>query len=274
MKTKRVPGGPRIPILGIGTFGIGGEHTRDDSDDTKNIKAVRNAIKLGYTHIDTSEVYGAGHSEELIGKAIKGLDRKKLFITTKVYKNHLKYDDVIKSAKASMKRMGIEYIDLYLIHVPNPKIPIKETISAMDFLVDKGLVKYIGVSNFSKDQVKEAQKCTKHKIVANQIKHNLWAKFIDIESIKYCQNNNIMVIAHKPFGKGKIITNKIPLLSELAKKYKKTEAQIVLSWLMSRKNTVVIFKSVQLKHLKENLGALKFRLTESDCKKLNSLMGF
>lgn len=271
MKTKKLLNGFEIPVLGIGTYGLGGEHEPDYNHDKESINAIKEAIKIGYNHIDTAELYGQGHSEELIGKAIKDFDRKKLSITTKVYKTNLKYNQVVKSAKASLKRLGTEYIDLYLIHAPNPEIPIKETMEAMNYLVGQNLVKNIGVSNFNINQIKEAQKYSKNPIVANQVKYNLWAK-IDTKTIKWCQENNLLVIAHKPFGRGKVTTEKIKLLSDLAKKYNKTEPQIILNWLISKKNVVVLFKASNKKHLKENKNIFDFHLTEEENNKLDALV--
>jgi len=272
MIIKKLNSGFKMPALGIGTYGMGGEHDEDKSNDDECISAIRDALNLGYTHIDTAEIYGNGHTEELVGKAIGGYDRKKLFITTKVFKTNLEYDDVIKSAKESLKRMKINYIDLYLIHSYNPDIPIKEIISAMNELVKKGLIKHIGVCNFSIEQLKEAQKYSMNKIVTNQMKYSLWAKTRpDLKTIDYCQKNDIMVTAYKLFGRGKINTEKIPIFSVLAKKYNKTEAQIMTNWVVSKKNVVAIFKSVNKGHLKENLEALKFQIDDKDIQELDNL---
>jgi len=274
MIIKRLNSGFKMPALGIGTYGMGGdEQDEDKSNDAECITAIRDALNLGYTHIDTAEVYGSGHTEELVGKAIEDYDRKKLFIATKVFKTNLKYDDVIRSAKGSLKRMKIDYIDLCLIHSYNPDVPIKETISAMDGLVKKGLIKHIGVCNFSIEQLKEAQKYSMNKIVTNQMKYSLWAKTgPDLETIDYCQKNDIMVTAYKLFGRGKINTEKIPIFSVLAKKYNKTEAQIITNWVVSKKNVVTIFKSVNKEHLKENLEALEFQIDDKNIQELDSFL--
>jgi len=273
MLYKKLPNGFKLPVLAIGTNLMGGEDRgpADYRKDKEYIKAIQEAVKLGYTHIDTAEIYGSGHAEELVGKAIKIFDRKKLFITTKVAKEHLRYSDVINSAKNSLKRLGTGYIDLYLVHAPNPEIPIKETMEAMDFLVDIKLVKTIGVSGFNAEQLKEAQKYLKHPIVANQLKYNLWAK-IDIKAIEYCQKNSIMVIGYKPFGRGKLTEEKIGLLSILAKKYDKSEAQIILNWLISKKNVVALFKSTSKEHLKDNIDIFDFKLTKEEIKKIDDLV--
>ncbi len=270
---KRLNSGFEMPAVGLGTYGLGGDEERDDSKDKECMQSVKDALNLGYTHIDTAEVYGRGHAEELIGVAIKNYNRKKLFITSKVFKTHLEYEDVIKSAKESLKRMGIDYLDLYLVHSFNPEVPIKETMSAMNELVEKGLIRNVGVCNFSVEQLKEAQKYSKIKIVANQMKYNLWASSSpDLRTFEYCQKNDIMVIAYKLFGRGKIEKNKIPLLGALAKKYGKSEGQIMVNGVISKKNFVAIFASKKKEHLKEGIDALKFKISDEDIKELDRVL--
>jgi diketogulonate reductase-like aldo/keto reductase len=273
METKKMPYGFEIPVLGIGTCLMGGEDygPSDYNDDDKYIKSIQEAIKLGYTHIDTAEIYGGNHTEELIGKSIKLLDRKNLFITTKVCKEHLKYDDVIASAKNSLKRLGTDYIDLYLIHRPNPDVPIKETIEAMNYLVDNKIIRFIGVSAFNIEQIEEAQKYSKHPIVTNQLKFSIYKKS-DIKTIKYCQENDVLVTAYKIFGRGKIKTYKVSLVEDLSKKYNKTEAQILLKWVISKNNMIAIFKSTNIAHLKENKNIFDFKLTQEEIEKIDALV--
>lgn len=273
MKTKKLPNGFEIPVLGIGTCLMGGEDygPSDYSNDEKYVKSIQDAIKLGYTHIDTAEIYGGGHTEELVGKAIKDFDRKKLFITTKVSKEHLKYEDVINSAKNSLRRLGTDYIDLYLLHRPNPSIPIKETMKAMNHLIANKIIRYIGVSMFSIEQLQEAQKYSKYPIVTNQLKFSIYKKS-DIKTANYCRENNIIVTAYKIFGRGMIKSNKISLISDLSKKYNKTEAQILLKWVISKKNMIAIFKSTSNAHLKENKDIFDFKLTDEEKNKIDVLV--
>lgn len=273
MQTKRLLNGFELPVLGVGTCLMGGEDDgpADYSKDEEYIKAIQEAIKLGYTHIDTAESYGGNHTEELVGKAIKKFDRSKLIITSKVSKEHLRYEDVISSAKNSLKRLGTDCIDLYLLHRPNPNIPIEETMRAMNDLVDKKLVRFIGVSAFSIEEMKEAQKYSKYLIVANQLKFSLWKKS-DLKTIKYCQDNDIMVIAYKVFGRGKIKTDKISFIEDLSKKYNRTESQIILNWVVSKKNMVALFKSTSTKHLKENKDIFDFKLTSEEIEKIDAIV--
>lgn len=273
METKKLLNGFEIPVLGIGTCLMGGEDygPPDYSNDEKYINAIQEAIKLGYNHIDTAEIYGGNHTEELVGKAIKIFDRSKLFITSKVCKEHLKYDDVIDSAKNSLKRMDTDYIDLYLLHRPNPDIPIKETMEAMNYLVDNKIIRFIGVSMFNIEQMQEAQKYSKYPIVTNQLKFSIYKKS-DIETVKYCQKNNIIVTAYKIFGRGMIKTNKISLIADLSRKYNKSEAQILLKWVISKKNMIAIFKSTSTTHLKENKDIFDFKLTDEEIQKIDALV--
>lgn len=275
----KVIGNVKIPVLGLGTWLIGGDTTPDYSEDEQAIQAIKSAIDLGYDHIDTAEYYGNGHCEELVGKAIKDIDRQCLFITSKVWTTNLNYNDVISSAKRSLQRMRTDYIDLYLIHSPSSNIPIKKTMSAFDYLVDNKMVKYIGVSNFKASQLKEAQKYAKHKIVANQIEYSLLTRNIgkysgnrDMESktIPYCQENDIIIMAERPIERGLILKSH-PLLDSLEKKYKKTKAQIAMNWLISKKNVVTIPKSTNLNHLKENLGSIGWQMDKSDIELLDEI---
>ncbi len=276
MKHKKLRNGFELPVLGLGTWGMGGRLKTDTSNDKKDIIAIKTAIKLGITHIDTAEIYGNGHAEELVAKAIKGFNRKKLFITSKVSQINLRYDDVIASAKKSLKRLKIDYIDLYLVHAPNQDVPIKETMKAMDFLVNQKLIKFIGVSNFSVEQLKEAQKYTKNKIVTNQIEYNLLVRndglfTVNMESeiIPYCQKKDILVTAWRPLVKGILSMPGIPILDKLYKKYNKTRVQIALNWLISKKNIITIVKASNIEHLKEDLGALGWKLKPKDIAKLD-----
>ena len=269
----------KIPSLGLGTWLIGGDLEPDYSDDENAIIAIKKAIEIGYNHLDTAELYGNGHCEELIGEAIKDFDRKQLFITSKVRGFKLKYDDVIQSAKESLKRLQTDYIDLYLIHAPNPDIPIAETMKAFDYLVDQNMVKYIGLSNFKLEQLIEVQKHTKNKIAANQIEYSLltrnkgtYSGNVDMESktIPYCQENDIIIMAERPLERGLILKSH-PLLDKLELKYNKTKAQIVMNWLISKKNVITIPKSTNENRLKENLGSLGWKLENEDIKLLDEI---
>lgn len=266
-----------LPVLGLGTGGMGPNYSVDKARDDARINAIKTAIEQGITHIDTAERYGGGRSEELISKAIKGCDREKLFITTKVLPEHLKFKDVISSANASVERLGT-YIDLYLVHKPNPEIDIYETMAAMDELVYREIVKRIGISNFSSVQVDEAQKICLNKLVANQIEYSLLVrndgadcKNMELDIIPYCRKNQMFVITYKPLAWGELAKLGHAVLDEIAKKYNKTQAQVSLNWLISQENIVVITRASQ-KHIEDNLGALGWKLEHEDFEKLTKVL--
>lgn len=276
MEFKELADGVKIPVLGIGTWKMGGGLRADRTHDTDCILAIKTAVELGMAHIDTAELYGNGHAEELVGEAIQGFKREELFITTKVKPENLRYDDLISAAERSLKRLRTSYIDLYLIHHPNPNISIEEAMKATDFLVGNKLIRFIGVSNFSVERIKEAQKHAENKIIANQVEYNLLTRnrgqfTNDMESkiIPYCQKNGIIVIAYRPLGKGELVKPGIKLLDELTEKYGKTQTQMALNWLISKPNVVTIPKAVRIEHIKENLGAIGWRLSEEDMRRLD-----
>ena len=277
MEYKKLTKKFNIPSIGIGTWTIGGSMEKDFTNDSKEIQTIKDAIRLGYTHIDTAELYGNGHCEELIGEAMKDFDREKLIIASKVFKTNLKYNDVITACKNSLKRLQTTYIDIFMIHSPNRTIPIEETMKAMDFLVEKKLIRFIGVSNFSVENIKEAQGYSKNKIVVNQIPYNLKIRNKDPSSgctnmeseiIPYCQKNNIIVTAYRPLER-RFLLKSNAVLDSLAKKYNKTKAQIAINWLISKKNIITIPKSSNIKHLKENLGSIGWKLNDEDIKLLD-----
>jgi diketogulonate reductase-like aldo/keto reductase len=260
-----------IPIFGLGTWLMGGAEQKDTSFDKENIQIIRSAIKLGITHIDTAESYGDGYTEELVGKAIKGIEREKLFIVSKVKRKNLHYNDVISAAKRSMKRMGIDYIDLYLIHWPDPCIPLKETMKAMDYLIKENLVRYIGVSNFSVPLLKEAKKYSENKIITNQIEYNLLKREAEYELLPYCQKNDIILTAYRCLALGQLAKPGYKILDDLANKYDKTQAQISINWVLSHKNVIPIVKTNSIKHLKENIGSIGWKIKRDDIQKLNNI---
>ncbi|MAF36610.1 aldo/keto reductase [archaeon] len=282
--TKKA-GNFELPVLGFGTWRMGGEGERDlNNDDTKDVTAIKKAVEVGLYHIDTAEYYAAGHSEELVAKAIADIPRDELFITTKVSPWNFKKDDLIKSCQASLKRLKVDYVDLYLLHFPSDEIPIAETMSTLDQLVSEGLIKNIGVSNFTVPLIEQAQAVTKNKIVNNQIHFSPTARaHIDNGTVKYCQENDILVTSYRPIGyykpkykhlSGEIAplepsTNK-QLIEDLAKKYNKTPSQIVLNWVIAQPNIVTLFKSTSPEHIKENIGSIGWELSLDDIDKITN----
>lgn len=255
-----------ISDIALGTWGMGGGFWRTDtSNDENDLKAIRKAIELGITTIDTAEMYGNGHAEELVGEAIKEYKRDELFIITKVWPNHAKYDDTIKSAINSSKRLGT-YIDLYLLHWPSD-VEICETIQAFEELVDRGIIRYFGLSNFKWRDIEKATLCTKkYEIVAVENHYSLWDRS-DEETLKYTQRKGLLYLSYTPIEKGKL--SKDEVLREIGKKYNKTALQVAINWYIQIPNLVPIIKASNIKHLEEDAGGLGWKLTEEDWIKIS-----
>ncbi len=262
MEYKNLTAKEKIPVLGLGTWKMGGGLIADRNNDDKYIEAISYAVKRGITHIDTAEIYGRGHAEELIAEALKTQDRKKLFITSKVSPFHLSYKGVIKACKGSLKRLKTDYLDLYLIHWPNPLASMKSTMAGFDELVSGGLIKHIGVSNFSASQLQNTQKHTKNKIVTNQVHYNLEHRNPEKEMVPYCQREKIILTAYSPLAQGGLVEGQ--KLETIAKKYKKTPLQVALRWLIEKPQVIVIPKASSTEHIDELFGALGWKMSEED----------
>lgn len=249
-----------MPDIGLGTWRIGGSFTADSSQDVSEIAAVSKAIEMGYRFIDTAEMYGNGHSEELVGTA--ATDRE-VFIATKVWQTNLRYDDVLKAAGRSLKRLKRKYIDLYQIHWPNDSIPLRETMRAMEKLADDGIIRHIGVSNFGLELLEDASShLSRHDIFSDQVSYSIADREPENGLTEYCRKHGIGIIAYEPLAKGKVFEGrKGRVLAEAAAMVSRTQAQVALNWLMC-KRALPIPKSVDFSHLSENLGATGWRLPE------------
>ena len=264
---KKLKNGEGMPEFGIGTWHMGGDWYEYNKgyDATADVAALKKAIDLGVTHFDTAEGYGGGQSEEILGKAIKNYDRSELFIVSKVGADHFKHDDLIESCKTSLKNLKTDYLDIYLMHWYSENVALAETIGALDELVDQGLIKSIGVSNFGVKSLQQAQKLSKHPIVCNQVHYNLGSREPETHGLlEYCQQNDVLLSAWRPVGKGDLLKNPPEVVMDLCKKYNKTPAQIAINWLTSQDNVVTLVKTSSLVHLEENLGAVGWYLEPDD----------
>ncbi|MFX1589534.1 MAG: aldo/keto reductase [Promethearchaeota archaeon] len=262
--------GEQIPVLGQGLWGV--SRLRGFFKGTKyyeKIKsAIRRGIELGMTHIDTAEFYGRGKAEELLGDIIKDYSRDDLFITSKLFPIHFSEKSMKKAANRSLKRLGIDYLDLYLIHWPSKFIQIRKEMNVFESLVNEGKTRYIGVSNFSVKQFKNAQESLKkEELVNNQLHINITNQKYIHKSLPYYQKNGITVTAYSPLGhngytnlKGKIRE----ILEELTIKYNSTIQQIAIAWLINHENIISIPKAFNINHVEDNAKSAEISLSHKD----------
>jgi diketogulonate reductase-like aldo/keto reductase len=262
-----------LPKIGFGAWSIGGDSSPDPSRDNASLTALRSALEIGYTHFDTAEVYAAGHSEELIGQAIRETKTKRedLFITTKVSPEHLSYDDVLRSCENSLRHLGMDYVDLYLIHWPGTWTNYEETFRALNKLVREGKVRHLGVSNFKLKQLKKAQEYSETPLLTNQVPYRIPDRtYVQNGVIEYCQQNDILITAYSPVKFRMIRVNKT--LGDIAEAHSATPFQIALAWLVMQPRVITIPMSFQPAHIRENFEAADIELTQEEFQALNAII--
>lgn len=244
-----------IPQLGLGVYKV----PEDEVYDT-----VRSALELGYRHIDTASFYA---NEAGVGQAIRdsGIPREEIFVTTKVWNNEQGYDNTLKAFAQSLEKLKMDDVDLYLIHWPVPEI-FPETWRALEELYREGRVKAIGVSNFLVHHLQELLQTAEIKPVANQIE--LHPKLMQKSTVDFCGKNNITIQSWSPLGRANYLDD--PLLKDLAEKYHKTPAQIMIRWHLQH-GYVVIPKSINPSRQKENISVFDFELSNHDMNQIDGL---
>jgi diketogulonate reductase-like aldo/keto reductase len=271
MKFETIPG-LTLPRIGFGTWKIGGGSSADPSTDSVSMAALHAALEIGYTHFDTAEMYANGHAEELIGKAVheSKVRREALFITSKVTPSHLRYDDVLTSCEKSLRRLQMEYIDLYLIHWPQAGMKLEETFRALNKLVRDGKVKHLGVSNFDLKLLKQSQEFSETPIVNNQVPYSLVDRSYARNGVlAYCQQNDILFTAYSPVEEGRLRSNKT--LEAIAKTHNATVYQVALAWVISQPRVITIPMSANPLHIQENFAAADIELTQDEINQLTNL---
>lgn len=245
-----------MPKFGLGVYKV--------EEGLRVEETVKSALQIGYRSIDTASFYD---NEEGVGKAIKasGVPREELFITTKVWNTEQGYDSTLKAFDESMKKLELDYLDLYLIHWP-VKDTYLETWRALETLYREGRVRAIGVSNFKIEHLNDLLKNAKEKPAVNQVE--LHPHLTQLELRQFCKTQNIKVEAWSPLARGRILNE--PLLTEIALSHGKTPAQIILRWHLQN-DVIIIPKSVTPARLKENSEIFDFHLTQDEIGKINQL---
>lgn len=255
----------RIPKMGFGTWRIGGGMSRDPSQEARALAALRSALELGYAHFDTAEIYAGGYTEELLGRAVResGVPRESLFITSKVAPEHLRPNDALKACDASLRRLGMDYLDLYLIHWPSTRTNLPETFRGLNQLVRDGRVRRLGVSNFDLRLLKASEELSETPLLTNQVPYSISdRKYVRNGVLEYCQARGILVTAYEPVDKGRLKPGKS--LQAVAAARGVTLHQVALAWLINQPRVITIPMSQDPTHQRENLAAADLQLAEQE----------
>ena len=242
--------GVSIPAIGLGTWRMTGPTCR---------RAVSTALDLGYRRIDTAQAYG---NERAVGAAIDvaDVDREDVFLATKLDASNRNHDAVLDSTRESLDRLRTGYVDLLLIHQPNPIADLETTLDAMDELVDEGSVEHIGVSNFGVERLHAAREHADAPILADQVQyHPFWEQTTLLD---YCAINDVMLTAYSPLAHGGATADDV--LRDVGARYGKTPAQVALRWLVQQDKVSAIPKSTSPEHLEANLQVFDFELTDEE----------
>jgi len=264
--------GTRVAKIGFGTWKIGGGSYADPSQDARSLAALRSALELGYTHFDTAEIYASGHAEELLGQAVResGIPRETLFIASKVDPSNLRYTNVLDACAGSLRRLGMGYLDLYLIHWPSRSIPLQETFRALNQLVREGRVRHVGVSNFDVRLLEQTRAESESPVFTDQVPYSLADRsYVRNGVLSYCQKNDILLTAYSPVEKGRVRVSST--LKAIADAHNATTYQVALAWLVSQPRVITIPMSLDREHQAENLAAAEIDLTEDEIEQLNGL---
>ena len=286
--------GIHISPVVMGTWQAGKEMWSGIEDEA-SIRAIKTAVDAGITTFDTAEAYGRGHSERIVGKALKGF-REKTVIATKVFPNHFKYDQVLNSCHKSLKNLDTDYIDLYQLHWPSgsfgtKKVSIEETMKAMNILKDQGKIRSIGVSNFSSAEIEAASRFG--QIDSLQPPYSLFWRQIEKQEMPYCIENGITLLAYSSMAQGILtgkfgskprfekgdhrstnklfksehyerVLNALEMLQQIADRHEITLGQLALAWVISQKGVCAIAGARNEAQVRENAQAMAISLTEED----------
>ncbi|MEF8840202.1 MAG: aldo/keto reductase [Haloarculaceae archaeon] len=246
--------GVDVPALGLGTWRLTGEDCR---------RAVETALELGYRHVDTAQAYG---NEREVGEAIasSAVDREDVFVTTKLVNGDRAYDDVLRSTEESLAKLGTSYVDCLLIHNPFQRVPVEETLRAMDELVDAGTARWIGVSNFDVDRLHAAREAADHALLTDQVQLNpYWDQSALLD---YCEIHDLLLTAYSPLGHGGVLDE--PVLAEVGERYGKSPAQVAIRWCLQHPNVAVIPKATSREHIAANRDVFDFELTDDEMERI------
>lgn len=256
LRTLALPSGAAIPILGQGTWGM----AEDASQRSNEINSLRTGLDLGLSLIDTAEMYADGGAEALVGQAIAGR-REEVFLVSKVLPQHATKRGTLTTCDASLRRLGTDYLDLYLLHWRGA-VPLQDTLEAFEILVAAGKIRHWGVSNFDTSDMADLaafpQGCA---VATNQVLYNLMRRGIEYDLLPWCRSQRLPIMAYSPVEQGRLLDHAI--LREVARTHQATPAQVALAWLIQQ-GVIVIPKAGTPGHVHDNHASLTLRLEDDD----------
>ncbi len=260
--------GRKVSVIGMGTYydpaWIAAGFMGWRRGESAKVEAIRAGLESGMTLVDTAEIY---RSEPTVAKAIAGRKRDEIFLATKVWSSHLHGDDLRRAFNKSLARLGTSYVDLYQVHWPNPRVPIRETMEAMERLIAEGRLRHVGVSNFNLEQIKDAQVALpKSELSSVQLNYSLIHRNVEDGILPYCDSQKIALLAYYPLGHGKLLSD--PRLESVGRG--RTRAQVALQWLAGKPNVFPIPRASRVEHVVDNARAGDWELTEAERADLDS----
>ena len=263
IRTTSLPAGVEVPVLGQGTWKMG-EDRRRRADE---VAALRLGIDLGMTVIDTAEMYASGGAEEVTREAVEGR-RDGVFVVSKVLPTNASRGGVMRACEASLKRLGTDRIDLYLLHWRGGT-PLAETVGAFEMLKQQGKILHWGVSNFDTEDMEElAGIASGNAVQTNQVLYNLSSRGVDFDLLPWSRERGIPVMAYSPVGQGNLTRDR--RLLAIAKRHDASAAQIALAWTIRQPGVIAIPKAGSAAHVRDNRDALDIRLSDADLAELDS----
>ena len=262
LPTIALRSGAAMPVLGLGTWRMGERRDRRE----REIAAVKAGIDLGVTLIDTAEMYGEGEAEKIVGAAIAGR-RERMFLVSKVYPHNASRRGAVAACKRSLKRLGTDHLDLYLLHWRGD-VPLAETVGAFQALQADGNIRAWGVSNFDSSDIEELLALRGgDDCAANQVLYNLGARGVEWDLVPLCRGAGIALMAYSPLDQGRLLRERA--LQTIAAKIGATPAQVALAWLLQQRDVAVIPKAADVAHVHDNLSAARLHLDRAACEELD-----
>jgi 2,5-diketo-D-gluconate reductase B len=250
--------GAQMPAVGYGTMLFPAPE--------RAVELVVHALQSGYRHIDTARKYG---SEQWVGEGIRasGLKRGEIWVTTKVTEDDARAGDFARSVDTSLKTLGLDYVDLLLVHWPQPKVPLAETLGALAKAKRSGLARHVGVSNFTIALVDEAVSVCPEPLVTNQVEYHAWLR--QDRLLAACRRHGMIVTCHAPLARGELLAD--PVIGEIARAHGRTPAQVALRWLVQQPGIAIVPRALEFSEIEQNIALYDFALTDAELDRVAAL---